>query len=120
MKYKIGLAPESFKAEWGFGSNDYVQPFLDTVVIERAAGRGDWVAAQVIIDVNENTMLNVGKRLALSKHGAWLQLRADVRTDGLGNAKMNIIGYIEDDDRSFRADILLNDDTAELTPGKLG
>ena len=120
MNVRMGLAPESYKATWGYELRKPANPYLGVTCISREAGRNDWVAAQLLIDVDEPVMLNTGNMLALSKHALWPQIRIAIEAPGLDKPELKIIEYVEDDDHQRKADILQNSETAEVRPGCLG
>ena len=80
--------------------------------IELYSPANSTAAFQIIVPNNENIAINVGTNDWFSHNSDVTVLR--VEYEGMFECKMNILGYIKDDDGKEKADLLLNTDTEEF------
>lgn len=117
MNLKVTLVDESYKATYGidsYGEDAIFENTLNSFV----ACKGDWVAFQVLIKLDENFYLNTGKRPNFSPKGPIRNLRIECNVEDLP-VKVFPVGFIEDDDRVYKADLLLNDEVIFVEKGKI-
>ncbi|NLO83284.1 MAG: DUF4091 domain-containing protein [Clostridiales bacterium] len=119
---QYGLADESYKHCYGIDYADKgAEAFLQSHTISLVAARRDWVAFQVLLRGNGEFTVSVGDAPVFSPKGPIPNVRLKAVVDGHSEwpVKMHIIGFIEDDDRIMKADILLNDETVHVEPDKV-
>jgi len=120
MKVLCGLMDESYKYQYGIELQDESEIFKPSE-ISLVSGRRDWVAFQLLIKSDEDFALSVGNRPVFSPKGPLPNIRVKCKLDGFPDAiiKMYPIGLIEDDDRIYKADLLLDDEVVDVDKGKI-
>jgi len=117
MDLKVTLADESYKAAYGIDSYGEDMVFEDSLN-NFISCRGDWVAFQVLIKLDEDFYLNVGRRANFSPKGPIRNLRVECNVEELP-VEISPIGFIEDDDRVYKADLILNDEVIFVEKDKI-
>lgn len=117
MKLKATLVDETYKASYG------VDAYGEDIVFDRifdrfVACKGDWAVFQLLLKLDEDFYLNVGKRPNFSPRGPLRNIRIECNIPNL-EAKLYPIGFIEDDDRVYKADLLLNDEVIFVEKEKI-
>lgn len=108
MNLKVTIVDESYKATYGvdsYGKDIIFEDTLNTFI----SCKNDWVAFQLLLESDEDFYLNVGKRPNFSPKGPIKNLRVEGKIDDL-QAKLFPVGFVEDDDRVYKTDMLLNDE----------
>jgi hypothetical protein len=117
MRLKSTLTDETYKASYG------VDAYGEDVIFESLfnkfiACRGDWGVLQLLLKSDEDFYLNVGKRPNFSPKGPLTNIRVECTVDGLP-VKIFPVGFIEDDDRVYKADLLLHDEVIFVEKDKI-
>jgi hypothetical protein len=117
MRLKSTLTDETYKASYG------VDAYGEDVIFESLfnkfiACRGDWGVLQLLLKSDEDFYLNVGKRPNFSPKGPLTNIRVEYTVDGLP-VKIFPVGFIEDDDRVYKADLLLHDEVIFVEKDKI-
>lgn len=117
MRLKSTLTDETYKASYG------VDAYGEDVIFESLfnkfiACRGDWGVLQLLLKSDEDFYLNVGKRPNFSPKGPLTSIRVECTVDGLP-VKIFPVGFIEDDDRVYKADLLLHDEVIFVEKDKI-
>lgn len=118
MNLKIGIANESFKYSYGriLTSPKADKPSYDTIFksknIKLVTAKGDRAAFQIVFESFEDITVSVGNRPAFSEIPGILNLRINVELDSPDFKEIEAyhIGCVEDDDKTMKADILLQDE----------
>lgn len=117
MNLKFTIVDESYKAVYGidsYGEDRVFDSILDTFI----SCKNDWVAFQVLLKSDEEFYLNVGKRPNFSPRGPIKNLRVECKIEDLP-VRLYPVGFIEDDDRIYKADLLLNDEVIFVEKDKI-
>jgi hypothetical protein len=117
MRLKSTLTDETYKASYG------VDAYGEDVIFESLfnkfiACRGDWGVLQLLLKSDEDFYLNVGKSPNFSPKGPLTNIRVECTVDGLP-VKIFPVGFIEDDDRVYKADLLLHDEVIFVEKDKI-
>jgi len=121
LNLRYGLAYESHKQCYGIDGIGWDPQIFTRHAISLVAARRDWAAFQVLLQSDEEFMVTVGAAAAFSPRGPLANVRLEAAVAGCPQwlVKMNIIGFVEDDDRLMKADLLLNDETVYVEPNKV-
>jgi len=117
MKLKTTLVDESYKATYGidaYGEDLIFESAFDNVV----TCRRDWAVLQLLLKSDEDFYLNVGKRPNFSPRGPIKNVRVECTVEDLP-VKAFPVGFIEDDDRVYKADLLLHDEVIFVEKEKI-
>lgn len=108
-----GLKEESYKHQFGVDDPKDNSALFECRHMSVTTGKRDWAAFQVLVAADEDIMLTVGDSAAFSPKGPLAQVRVAVELEGFSKNAVNMyhIGFVEDDDRVYKADILLHDET---------
>lgn len=120
MRLNLGLEHESFKLIYGI---DYLLNDSEAYKnedISLVCGRRDWAAFQVLLKADEDFTLSLTERTSFTPRGTLDNIRVEVDLESIPQAeiKINAIALVEDDDRLFKSDILLNDDVVYVEKNK--
>ena len=120
MEILCGLMDESYKYQYGIDGLEDPKIFENSEV-SLVSAKMDWIALQLFIKSNEDFMLSAGKRAVFSPKGQLPNIRVSCRIDGIPNAIIKIypIGFIEDDDRIYKADLLLEEEVVYVSKGSV-
>jgi len=115
---RYALVEESYKSRYGIAETRGNSKLFEKRNISLVAARNDWAAFQVLLCGDEEYTLSVGSSPCFSPKGPLTNVRVDVEVEGLpANAvNVNLVGFVEDDDRVFKADILLHDEAVHVKP----
>lgn len=117
MKLKATLVDESYKAIYGidnYGEDLIFEKIFNRIVV----CKGDWAVLQLLLKLDEDFYLNVGKRPNFSPKGSIKNIRVECDIANL-QTRIYPIGFIEDDDRVYKADLLLNDEVIFVEKDKI-
>lgn len=117
MRLKATLVDETYKASYGidaYGEELIFEDALDSVV----SCRGDWAVLQLLLKSDEDIYLNVGRRPNFSPKGPIRNVRVECSVSNLP-VRVFPVGFVEDDDRVYKADLLLNDEVIFVEKGKI-
>lgn len=106
---KFGLQSMFYKAVRGH--NSWAQPLKETrnKHMELACCRRDSTALQLVVSDEEDFLLTIGTEPFFWKGGPLRITRIELIVDGGITAGMKLIGLVEDDDRTLKADLLMDD-----------
>jgi len=117
MRLKSTLTDETYKASYGvdaYGEDVIFESLFNKII----ACRGDWAVLQLLLKSDEDFYLNVGKRPNFSPRGPLRNIRVECTVDDLP-VKIFPVGFIEDDDRVYKADLLLYDEVVFVEREKI-
>lgn len=80
------------------------------------ACRNDWAAFSILVQASEYAVLLKRDRAYFTEKGSWPIIRVEAACPDIGPVKVYTAGQFMCEDDISRADILLEDDTAELRP----
>jgi hypothetical protein len=116
MNLKYAIKEESYKLRCGVdGCSKDIENF-DKKSIKFTAAKRDWAAFQIFVTSDEDFTLSLGNNTFFSPQGPLNNIRIKVELEeksGL-EPKMQHEGFIEDDDRIYKADLLLNEETVHV------
>lgn len=116
MNLRYGIQNEGFKYVSGvphsFERNMPSEEvrFMGKKSANFVAAKRDWIAFQVLVQLDEKYTLSVGKRAVFSPFGPLENLRLELKLDHFADVQMNHVGLVQDDDALYKSDILLNDE----------
>lgn len=112
MNMLYGAVNEAYKAVRGQESYRRSKELFEAKTIELFAVRNQYAAFQVLLMGDADFLLSVTDAACFGAEGLIDQVRLSISFSGSDNlhAAMNVIGFIEDDDRMYKADILLEDE----------
>ncbi|HBP37500.1 MAG TPA: hypothetical protein DD640_01935 [Clostridiales bacterium] len=115
MNLHYSLAHENYKQAHGIFSKTFAMDQLEInqQTIALISARRDWAALQLLLKADEDMTLTVKNRPSFTPHGPLVNVRIEVDLDGFPDSDLSVmpVGYVEDDDRQYRPDVLLEDDT---------
>ncbi len=116
MSIRYCLADETYKSTFGnyTGNEDGFDSSKRSISLE--AAKRDWAAFNVLIINNSAWTLSLTRAPVFSPEGQLenIRLEADVKGFDKHCISMSPVGYVEDDDRSLKTDIILNDETVHV------
>lgn len=112
MNLIYGLVEETYKCMWGVDLPDD-GPIFEGKHMDLITGQNDWAAFQVLLRADEDFTVSVSQNPIFTPVGSLPNVRLKAHLDGLPdeNISMQLIDYVEDDDRVYKADILLNNES---------
>lgn len=116
MNLKFALKEESFKLEWGMDNVQKDNELYKHTSINLISGKNDWSAFQILIKADEDFTLSLGNNPLFTPKGLLknIRLEAKVEENKDINLTMQPIKLIEDDDRIYKADLILNEDVIHV------
>lgn len=118
MKLQCALADENYKYEHGIYRKDIAMEELEIKQQELAleTGRNDWAAFQLLLKSDEDFTLSLKENPVFSPRGPLENVRLQIEFSSLPEAEISMfpVGLVEDDDRRFKSDILLENDTVHV------
>lgn len=123
MNLSFGLKNEVYKAIIGSEAFSHEAERFQAKHIDLIAVRNQTAAFQLLLKSDEDFLLSVSHSACFDKRGHMNTIRLDVvfdTEDGLSIGKsMKIIGFVEDDDRQYKADLLLDQESIHVRRGEL-
>ena len=109
MNLIYGVKDEAFKATRGNEKKTEICKLFQNMHMDLTAVRNQSAAFQVLLYAEEGFLLNVSESTCFDKRGITnaIRLKTVFNEDVQITSNMNIIGFVEDDDRLLKADILL-------------
>ncbi|MBW5447730.1 DUF4091 domain-containing protein [Cohnella sp. CFH 77786] len=108
MSIVAGLEHESYKYVFGVYQRFGV-PFDEKKEISLVCGRNDRAAVQLLLYSEEEMLVSVNGEACFHERGPIDIVRVEVEVPGLANGRIqaNLIGLVEDDDRQWKSDMIL-------------
>lgn len=108
MQVTLGLERESYKYVYGVYQK-FSAPFDEHKEISVVCGKNDRAAVQLFVYSDEEMLVSVNGEACFHERGPIDILRVDVEVPGLKNGRIqaNLIGLVEDDDRQWKSDMIL-------------
>lgn len=122
MQLLYGIKNEAYKAVRGDERTPGIQEQFRCSEIELFAVKNQSVAFQLLLLGSDDFLLSVSDSASFDKTGIIENIRLKViveQQDGMIETSMNIIGFVEDDDRLYKADILLSQDYIHVKKDRL-
>jgi hypothetical protein len=122
MNLLYGLKNEVYKTVLEYDNYAACRDRFNLKYIVLPVLRNQEAAFQVLLKSDEDFLLNVSPSTSFDKRGHVDAIRLDIVFDGVREiipSGMNIIGFIEDDDRLYKSDILLNQDCLLVESGRI-
>lgn len=118
MQLKCGLTDESYKCKYGIDDIGLDTREFERSTISLVAAKQDWAAFQLLLKGDEEFTVSTGASPFFSPRGQLTNVRISVVIDQLPETvvKIHPIGFVEDDDHLFKADILLHDEVVHVEP----
>jgi hypothetical protein len=116
MKLKYVIKEESYKLRCGVDGCSRDIGEFEKKDIKLAVAKRDWAAFQIFATADEDFTLSLGNNAFFSPQGPLNNIRIKIELEeksGL-EPKMQHEGLIEDDDRIYKTDLLLNDETVHV------
>jgi hypothetical protein len=115
MTLQYSLVRENYKQTHGIFNKSIAMDQLEVnqQTLALVAARKDWAAFQLLLKSDDDMTLTVRNCPNFSPQGPLVNVRLKVSLDGFPESTLSVlpVGYVEDDDRLCRSDILLEDDT---------
>lgn len=120
VRLKCGLASESYKQVYGEDSLAGEKEVFNNSSLSLTTARRDWAAFQVLLRSEDDMTVTVGNNPYFSPRGRIPNIRLAVKGgEHPGWAvRMYPVHLMEDDDRLFKADKLLHQETVFVPAGK--
>lgn len=127
MKLECGIVNESFKYQYGlFSTSPRIKESKDIEIFKEKSisittGKRDWAAFQIMFGSDEEFMVTIGENPVFSPKDNFHVVRLNVYVEGMANeeTQLCLVGFVEDDDRSMKADILLQDAAILVEKGRV-
>ncbi len=116
IQFMYGIKEETFKAVRRCESNAFLNTLFEKKHVDIAAARNQKAAFQLILYSEEEFLLSITDTTSFDKRGLMGNIRLKFKMDDgcLLKGNMNIIGFVEDDDRLLKADILLDNESIHV------
>ncbi len=123
MNLLFGVKDETYKAVLEYETAAADKARFESKHIGLVTARNQEAAFQILLKADEDFLLSVSASTCFDKKGHLETVRLSVVFDiedgeAIGS-RMNLIGFIEDDDRLPKADILLNQEDVHVEKGSL-
>ncbi|MFC5468524.1 DUF4091 domain-containing protein [Cohnella suwonensis] len=108
MNVAVGLEHESYKYVFG-AYHKFSVPFDEQKEISLICARNDRAAVQLLVYADEEMLVSVNGETCFHERGPIDIVRVEVEVPGLknGRIKASLIGLVEDDDRQWKSDMIL-------------
>lgn len=107
-------------SKWEMGSNlDQVAAKQDTLFV---VAKQDWIGMQLLVQNPIKSILKTSGIATFSPYGALPSIRVEACVEGIDEANITtkLIGYIQDDDQSYKPDLLLTQEYITLEADTIG
>lgn len=115
----FGIQSMFYKYSWGVNPRTQLWDHTEVKHVELVCLKRDSAAFQIVIGSEEDLLLTVSEDPLFWKGGPMPIARIELVTDAPMEAEIKIIGLMEDDDRQYKSDPLLEDTSVKVEKNRL-
>lgn len=119
MAIVCGLEHQAYKYVYGV-YNRWFPPFDPDKKIELTCAKNDWAAVQLLLYSDDEMIVCTNEDPCFYEGGPIDIVRVDVQIEGIQKEDIDVrlVGLLEDDDRQYKADVLLDKSYIYVEPRK--